>query len=489
MPYADPVVHYDIARTTVGGIVADFNTALVAGGWASTADVTAIAVYDSQNSAQTNGQTITINTTTFTFMSTATGSLGVQIGTSSAATIANLVTAINTVLAGTATAVAGTATSTMKVTWVAGGTAGNAIPIAEVSNGIWLSPYVTSGTSGFLRGGGYTLVSDYYSTMPGMKMKVITSTISSGAVQLIIGSMDDTLYMATGLLLGTNTTAHGRIIAWPNGFATYEPLVSRNTGFTQFVSMIAVPDSALPSAVSNVTNNAGLFQITTTGTHGLTTGDAVKTAGILLSGVTDLSVVNGAFTATVLTSTSITLDSSTYTGAYSSGGALAGPNQVAQCWFVQGEDSIAGDLDDGTFRDNVTGYGGNSGPRQLVCCSGNNLWEGGNTNLEGTPYFVYPTADLLWFDGRDIGSEPLVRFHPTNGDVDGVVWGEAINCLIKNVNTVASDFDADEPFATADGKFWWRYTNGRASGAAAGCLCIRVPATAGTPPVATITVI
>jgi surface protein len=75
--------------------------------------------------------------------------------------------------------------------------------------------------------------------------------------------------------------------------------------------------TAATVAVSSAQSNGGLIQITTGAAHGRTTGDKV-----FITGVTGTTEANGGWLVTVDDSTNITLQGSTFTNAYVSGGTV-----------------------------------------------------------------------------------------------------------------------------------------------------------------------
>lgn len=77
--------------------------------------------------------------------------------------------------------------------------------------------------------------------------------------------------------------------------------------------------SLVQTAIAGVSNNgAGRFRITTSAAHNLVTGDIVNIAG-----VTGTTAANGRFVATVVSTTAIDLDGSTFAGSWSGGGTLS----------------------------------------------------------------------------------------------------------------------------------------------------------------------
>jgi hypothetical protein len=78
--------------------------------------------------------------------------------------------------------------------------------------------------------------------------------------------------------------------------------------------------TSVGGGVANVLNNGGLIQVQTTTPHGLRTGQI-----IIITGVVGVPA-NDTWAVTVLDSTDLTLNGSTFSGAYTSGGVINGPN-------------------------------------------------------------------------------------------------------------------------------------------------------------------
>ncbi len=97
-----------------------------------------------------------------------------------------------------------------------------------------------------------------------------------------------------------------------------------------------LPDPVEPLVVSGATNTSPI-EITTSAAHGLTTGDFVFVDGVLGN-----TGANGFFSITVTSSTKFTLDTSTGTGAYTSGGLVGSVDRVSRCVYSGGNT-------DGTF--------------------------------------------------------------------------------------------------------------------------------------------
>jgi hypothetical protein len=94
--------------------------------------------------------------------------------------------------------------------------------------------------------------------------------------------------------------------------------------------------SLVQTTISNVANNgAGLVRITTSSTHGLVTGDLVN-----VFAVGGVAGANGRFTATVINTTQLDLQGSSFSGTWSGGGTLAVWNnrRLGTCFRVESSD-------------------------------------------------------------------------------------------------------------------------------------------------------
>ena len=85
----------------------------------------------------------------------------------------------------------------------------------------------------------------------------------------------------------------------------------------------------LSGTVTNATNSAGLIRIETGAAHGLTTNDYVY-----LSGMVGTDEANGEWKVTVIGATTIDLQGSTFTNAYTSGGTWYRPYQLTTTYAI-----------------------------------------------------------------------------------------------------------------------------------------------------------
>lgn len=91
---------------------------------------------------------------------------------------------------------------------------------------------------------------------------------------------------------------------------TLAPAATTGTGIALLVGSIATINNC-------VDDGAGLIKCTTAAAHGLSTGDYVG-----IDGVVGTTEANGSWQVTVIDTTNFTLDGSTFTNAYTSGGAV-----------------------------------------------------------------------------------------------------------------------------------------------------------------------
>ncbi len=168
----------------------------------------------------------------------------------------------------------------------------------------------------------------------------------------------------TATMVGSSITISGAATSANNGTFT----------ITTFVSASSVKYSNT-SAVAPDSNNGtiswfvvGPIQVETATPHKLVTGQTV-----IVSGVVGVSAANGTFTVTVLDPTDFLLNGSTFSGTYSSGGTVNGPN------LTPNDDLLI------TFGSNfpTVNSGATSGPTQL-----------------------YITANIMYGPGRGLARRP-----------------------------------------------------------------------------------
>lgn len=122
-----------------------------------------------------------------------------------------------------------------------------------------------------------------------------------------------------------NSSGSGTTCLWPDPIGQVNPCVHSSVAVCltsgEYFSCSHSQTGGSNLVVTGCVNDGGIFEITTAGAHGLSTGAQVRVAGIL--GFTGGTGPNGSFLITYIDSTHFTLQSSVYSsGSYSSGGII-----------------------------------------------------------------------------------------------------------------------------------------------------------------------
>lgn len=171
--------------------------------------------------------------------------------------------------------------------------------------------------------------------------------------------------------------------------------------------------------------NASPIAITTSGDHGWANGDSVTITGVLGN-----TAANGTFTITSTGATTFTLDSSTGSGAYTSGGT-AERNKYCSLYY---DNTVGADVfyaNDQTV--NKEGWGATTGEAQLQ------LWTVGLNNASGTVNMTDYTLNYAEIHALASGTVPVnfsglefkVGMSGLNDDGSGTYTGTA-DALIDN---------------------------------------------------------
>jgi len=112
-------------------------------------------------------------------------------------------------------------------------------------------------------------------------------------------------------LININPTTYGPYA--PGTYHVYNPTTQASYSN---VFALTIPQSTEGVSVSNVTASSGLILVTTSVNHGLTTGEIVALVGVV--GIPPLTLPT-AWTVTVVSSTTFTLQGSVFSGAYAGG--------------------------------------------------------------------------------------------------------------------------------------------------------------------------
>lgn len=138
-----------------------------------------------------------------------------------------------------------------------------------------------------------------------------------------------------GAILNTSASTYGPFS--PGGYHVAQPEAEGSPGYSN-TTTFSIPPSPIVGSVAAVVSSAGLIRITTSTPHGLTTGDTV-----FITSVAGVTAANGAWTVTVVDSTKFTLDGSTFSGSYTSGGTVYSPTVET---FTADLPGTASDADD-----------------------------------------------------------------------------------------------------------------------------------------------
>jgi hypothetical protein len=436
------IVYTSIAVDTKTLIINNITTQMVAAGWTNTA----IAAYNTLTftGVQTNNQTVVIGAKTYTWKTALTGAANeVFIGANSGACASNLFDAItdNTPNEGTTYGTGTTANadftatlngSVVTVTALVAGTGGN--NISTFTNG---SSNITFLYSGVSRYGGETLYS---------------ATTPSG-LNCCLDLQDDNTYV-TGYF-GTGDRAIIATTAMNLEALGGRSLQIRATKYDVFIWLIGsyttaraelfggVPyleSSSTAKVVLAVANNTGLYEIETLTAHGLVTGTAVY-----ISGATGQPGINGAWTATVISSVKYTLDGSTYASGYTASSAMAGASagEITRCyWSTQGTGQEAS-----SWRSNI-GPNFYGAPTNVLL---NQHYWGGSiaAALLFTTVFNADTTAVLRWGTRYHILPPRFGWAVTASGATryevGMVWGAML---------ITSDADMDKTISSWDGHNW-----------------------------------
>lgn len=447
MEYVDPVVHYDFPHLTKAQMLADMKTILEAAGWttSSTPSATVDGTFTS-NPAST--QIATINGQVYTAKTTPVNPTDFLIGSTAADTATNFTSCINS----NSTTVTASKPSSLvvRLTAVTAGPAGNSIAVSE-----GLSGFIWASTT--LSGGGYILQSGTTDDGLAYRVKVFDAATGNTSITVEAWSLDGTLYSNFPLLTGA-AGQRLRCIADPYDFHTYKPgHWAQDTGYIVEMGMLKMVGNSAAVVVSGATAESPVA-ITTATPHGRTTGDQVFVHNIVV-------VADGLYTFTKTGDSAGTLDGTTGSGSYTSGGLLASnvtsKEQTGQLFWGCGRGS---DTWGSGFRANLRNNPGNTGSG--FGCRNQLLLEYGGGNAGG-PHIVPMTYNRAFRNGRFIAHDAFLGFNEISASAEFWVQGLMFNAMAANAAT-----PADELFQTPDGEWWSPFTHNGDDGT----LFLRVPA-------------
>jgi len=121
-------------------------------------------------------------------------------------------------------------------------------------------------------------------------------------------------------LLNTSATTYGPFAV--GAYHVSQPSAAGSPTYSNTASLTIAPSVAVGGTITGVVAAAGLIKVTTSGAHGRATGDHVAISGV--TGVTPLASPT-VWIVTVVDATHVTLDGSTFAGAYTGGGVMYTP--------------------------------------------------------------------------------------------------------------------------------------------------------------------
>lgn len=270
-----------------------------------------------------------------------------------------------------------------------------------------------------------------------------------------------------GARLGANSTSlpstTWRVIANKYQFFVFADTLYSGAGIFLAAGVPWIPDFFYPKQIVDASATSPIV-ITTSGAHGWTTGDVISVVGI-----NGLTGANGNFTVTVTGATTASLNGSTFSGGYSSGGYAAKVGQAISNvgWMAN---SFSGsttwlylqtapsDWVTGLLNGSVTDPNGSysTGTPALVVPVDSGLAEGANSQL--------------WYNSDVLISEPLYAAGTTNAGTSwllGQFWDSFFHCKAESGGTTG----------TFDSKNWYVLTENATGSSTSreGALVLRVP--------------
>ncbi len=420
-------VYASINGSAPNALIDDIRAKLLTAGWSDAGSDKAYSVL-TFTGAPSNGQTIIIDGTTYTFKTTLANAYDVKIGGTAAACASNLYDAINDNSAnegttyGTGTAAHPTCEAVdpaggaaLTVQYKTGGTSGNGVAFTEsLSN--------ATASSATLIYGGWWLNSAV--TPDGLSMQVRMQYYSSTRVDFYACPQNDYTVISshTGtnspyLYLLTSATRVFRIIANRYQAVIFLPGVSSGEGTQISWGVPYLPDNLKPYAIVSATN-ASPIVIETASAHGRATGDTVFVANC-----TGNTAANGEHTVTYIDATHLSLDGTTGNGVYNANsGSMAGPSQVAREIWVSAASFSAG-TPAGLFRYTMAPA---SGSNEAVYILLNQYhWDAAWSPGVGMPSLFLPTYGVTFQNSQSIFAEPLLQFgiaYNAVAEIRGQLW-------------------------------------------------------------------
>ncbi len=349
-PSAGAIFYTQVSSGVAATLVTLIANALASCGWTSTTLSTNSVI--NFTGTPSNGDTVSIGGKTYTFVTVINNAVANQVlinGTSGSGS--NLAEAINGG-AGSGTDYSSATTANANVT------ASGSSAVRIISNTAATNTAISTASSAMsVQAGGYKM--DMPTTPQGLKASVWIEDVNQivngfPIVRFRIGSPDGTVISAANSLAYSNTGGLGASWLLADAGRTYEFCGNAHQFFMwiQYDASASLARTEMgvpyirpyhtPQAITNITNDGtGLIKITIVG-HGLSTGD-----DIFIADAGGVTAANGFWTITKVDANNFTLNTSTFSGAYTTGGLVANRHQIARCMWIGTARGAQGDWRDG----------------------------------------------------------------------------------------------------------------------------------------------
>jgi hypothetical protein len=355
IPTAGAIVYGEYSAASVQSICDGLNTLLMSCGWIShDQSSTGLVIF---SAAPSNGDTVTVGSVTYTFVSTLNNAVADQVslaGTPSASDMATRLrnainagpnagtdyssaTMVNTLaIAGLESSVA----NSIRVIALTPAFGQNALPLSKSSSQLTLQEV----NNGACMGRGHKLICP--TTPQGLSCAVWIDDVNDtsyarvrmgspnwnppggGDLGSVVSSDNSGLDRGTGVCGISTGSRVQEFCGCAHQFFTWVLSDSSSSGFVVTGGVPYIRPMHAPIAITAATN-ANPIQITAGG-HGLSTNQDVFVADVLGN-----TAANGFYTVTVIDGDNFTLNGSSGNGSYTGGGVVAGPNQIARAiWFT-----------------------------------------------------------------------------------------------------------------------------------------------------------
>jgi hypothetical protein len=443
--------------TDILNLLENIKTTLLAAGWTlvSSDPLVARGYYTGQPG---DGDSLTFKSHTYRFKNTMLAANDVKIGADAATSYANLVAAFN-------------GTGTPGVEYYAGTTASAhltaSIPMAgylflqqkaatfadwseTVGEGLTNFKFGSLGGAASIGLGGYTFKSGI--TPQGLQIQCrlqVGHGSTANAIYFLVASsgqetVPDGWNLATwagGNYLeaydtATNTSnGYARSIKWVASTSTHHRVIANkhqffviNTDFTNyrshwvFVSCPWIPDFLAPGTITGATNATPI--VIEEASHGRSTSDEV-----VIRGAAGNTAANGLHTITYVDANHYSLDGTTGSGTYTSGGRVGNSTtQIAELGICSGSPTAANTQC--LFEGDMDGSGGGT---QVLFNGTTNSDEGStyssNTGIVLPTFSSTLTTNLTWFGGAFVACDPILQIYSayeSAGRVVGQLWDMTI---------------------------------------------------------------